>query len=449
MQRRHFLSSIAAASAASLAPGLSMAQDHRPLRLIVPFPPGGATDMVPRNLQDVLSKLLGQTVVVENRAGAGGSIGMAEVARATDGLTFGIATLSTHGVNPAVFNKLPYDAINDFVGVTEIVKAPGVIVVNPKQLPVKDFADLVKYLKANPGKASFATPGNGTIGHMWGALFMRSTGTNMQHIPYRGSGPAINDVLGGQVPVYFDQVASSLPHIKSGKVKALAVSWHVVDGRARALVGDVRHLGARALQELGAPNVGDGTVAGCGKAYLAGMGLEVGDEFGEVPGRNLRGVDHQHTGGLDDFGHAHEVVDGVVGQLLVDGRVHALGGQRGDAEGHAVGGAGHFGHADAAASAGAVLDHHGLAAQQLGQHVLHVAGHHVGGAAGREGNDDAQGTRCILGQRQAGDGRSRGRGGSGAEELAALHQESSQGPGNTAESPGSRMLPQGHSRGIF
>ena len=225
MQRRHFLSSIAAASAASLAPGLSMAQDHRPLRLIVPFPPGGATDMVPRNLQDVLSKLLGQTVVVENRAGAGGSIGMAEVARATDGLTFGIATLSTHGVNPAVFNKLPYDAINDFVGVTEIVKAPGVIVVNPKQLPVKDFADLVKYLKANPGKASFATPGNGTIGHMWGALFMRSTGTNMQHIPYRGSGPAINDVLGGQVPVYFDQVSASLPHIKSGKLKALAVSW--------------------------------------------------------------------------------------------------------------------------------------------------------------------------------------------------------------------------------
>ncbi|MDU7588493.1 MAG: tripartite tricarboxylate transporter substrate-binding protein, partial [Acidovorax sp.] len=162
----------------------------------------------------------------ENKAGAGGSIGMAEVARATDGLTFGVATLSTHGVNPAVLGKLPYDPIKDFVGVTEIVKAPGIIVVNPKVLPVKDFADLVKHLKAHPGKVEYATPGNGTIGHMWGELFKSATGTSMVHIPYRGAGPATNDVLGGQVPVYFDQVASSLPHVKAGKLKALAVSWH-------------------------------------------------------------------------------------------------------------------------------------------------------------------------------------------------------------------------------
>ncbi|WP_280190024.1 Bug family tripartite tricarboxylate transporter substrate binding protein [Delftia sp. PS-11] len=225
MQRRHFLASIAASS---VVPGISLAQDtSRPLRIIVPFPAGGSTDMVPRNMQDVLPKLLGgQAVVIENKAGAGGSIGMAEVARATDGVTFGIATLSTHGVNPAVFKKLPYDAIGDFVGVTEIVKAPGVIVINPQLVPANTFAEFVQYLKANPGKVSFATPGNGTIGHMWGAQFMKSTGTQMQHIPYRGAGPAINDVLGGQVPVYFDQVASSLPHIKGGKVKALAVSWH-------------------------------------------------------------------------------------------------------------------------------------------------------------------------------------------------------------------------------
>ena len=175
----------------------------------------------------MLPKLLGgQAVVIENKAGAGGSIGMAEVARATDGVTFGIATLSTHGVNPAVFKKLPYDATNDFVGVTEVVKAPGVLVINPKLIPVKTFAEFVDYLKANPGKISYATPGNGTIGHMWGAQFLKSTGTDMHHIPYRGAGPAINDVLGGQVPVYFDQVASSLPHIKAGKVRALAVSWH-------------------------------------------------------------------------------------------------------------------------------------------------------------------------------------------------------------------------------
>jgi tripartite-type tricarboxylate transporter receptor subunit TctC len=205
---------------------MSFAQEGKPLRMIVPFPPGGATDITARTLQDAMARILKQPVVLENRGGAGGSIGMAEVARApADGLTIGVATLSTHGVNPAVYSKLPYNPTRDFVGVTEIVKAPGVLVINPKALPVKDFADLVKYLKANPGKVSYATPGNGTIGHMWGELFKSSTGTSMVHIPYRGAGPAINDVLAGQVAVYFDQVASSLPHIKSGKVKALAVSW--------------------------------------------------------------------------------------------------------------------------------------------------------------------------------------------------------------------------------
>lgn len=223
MQRRQLLATLAAAS---IAPGMSFAQEGKPLRMIVPFPPGGATDITARTLQDAMARILKQPVVLENRGGAGGSIGMAEVARApADGLTIGVATLSTHGVNPAVYSKLPYNPTRDFVGVTEIVKAPGVLVINPKALPVKDFADLVKYLKANPGKVSYATPGNGTIGHMWGELFKSSTGTSMVHIPYRGAGPAINDVLAGQVAVYFDQVASSLSHIKSGKVKALAVSW--------------------------------------------------------------------------------------------------------------------------------------------------------------------------------------------------------------------------------
>ena len=224
MQRRKLIAALAVTSVVS---GMTFAQDNsRPLRIVVPFPPGGATDIAGRSLQEPLQRLLGQPVVIENKAGAGGSIGMAEVARATDGLTFGVATLSTHGVNPAVLGKLPYDPITDFVGVTEIVKAPGIIVVNPKVLPVKDFADLVKHLKAHPGKVEYATPGNGTIGHMWGELFKSATGTSMVHIPYRGAGPATNDVLGGQVPVYFDQVASSLPHVKAGKLKALAVSWH-------------------------------------------------------------------------------------------------------------------------------------------------------------------------------------------------------------------------------
>ncbi|RQO82674.1 tripartite tricarboxylate transporter substrate binding protein BugE [Acidovorax sp. FJL06] len=223
MQRRHLLNALAAVS---FVPGMSLAQEGKPLRLVVPFPPGGATDITARSLQESLARILKQPVVLDNRGGAGGSIGMAEVARApADGLTIGVATLSTHGVNPAVYSKLPYHPTKDFVGVTEIVKAPGVIVINPAVLPVKDFADLVKYLKAHPGKVSYATPGNGTIGHMWGELFKSSTGTSMVHIPYRGAGPAVNDVLAGQVAVYFDQVASSLPHVKAGKLKALAVSW--------------------------------------------------------------------------------------------------------------------------------------------------------------------------------------------------------------------------------
>jgi tripartite-type tricarboxylate transporter receptor subunit TctC len=204
---------------------MTFAQLSKPLRLVVPFPPGGATDITARVLSEPLARVLGQAVVVENRAGAGGSIGMSEVARsAPDGMTLGVATLSTHGVNPAVYKKLPYDPIKDFVAVTELVKAPGVVVVNAS-LPVKNFAELVAYLKANPGKLSYASPGNGTIGHMWGELFKSSTNTFMVHIPYRGAGPALNDVVGGQVMVYFDQVAASLPFIQSGKLRAIAVSW--------------------------------------------------------------------------------------------------------------------------------------------------------------------------------------------------------------------------------
>jgi tripartite-type tricarboxylate transporter receptor subunit TctC len=221
MYRRQIL----ATAGISLLSGLSQAQG-KPLRLVVPFPPGGATDITARALTEPLSRLLEQPVVVDNRSGAGGSIGMAEVAKsAPDGFTLGMATLSTHGVNPAVFQKLPYDPLKDFAAVTEVVKAPGVLVINAK-LPVRDFAEFVKYLKANPGKVTYASPGNGTIGHMWGELFKSTTNTFMVHIPYRGAGPALNDVIGGQVAAYFDQVASSLPHIQSGKLRALAVSWN-------------------------------------------------------------------------------------------------------------------------------------------------------------------------------------------------------------------------------
>jgi len=223
MKRRHILTFCAAGASATVLP-VAWAQ-AKPLRLVVPFPPGGATDITARALQEPLGKALGLSVIVENKAGAGGSIGMSEVAKAApDGLTLGVATLSTHGVNPAVYKKLSYDPMKDFAPITELVKAPGVLVVNTK-LPVNSLEEFIKYLKANPGKVSYASPGNGTIGHMWGELFKSTTNTFMVHIPYRGTGPAMTDVISGQVQVYFDQVASSLPHIQGGRLKALAVAW--------------------------------------------------------------------------------------------------------------------------------------------------------------------------------------------------------------------------------
>lgn len=221
MRRRSLL---ILASGTAVAP-FAWAQDKPSIRLVVPFAPGGATDIIARTVADLLSKELKQTVVVDNRAGAGGSIGTAEVARAApDGLTLGVATASTHGVNGAVYSKLPYDPVKDFVGVAELVQAPGVMVV-PTALGIKDYASFLKLVKANPGKYTHASAGNGTIGHMWAELFKSSTGAQIVHIPYKGSGPAVTALLAGQVHLYFDQLASSLPHIRSGKLTALAVSW--------------------------------------------------------------------------------------------------------------------------------------------------------------------------------------------------------------------------------
>ncbi|MFN7751823.1 MAG: tripartite tricarboxylate transporter substrate binding protein BugE [Pseudomonadota bacterium] len=209
----------------ALGPALpARAQTGKPIRLLVPFPPGGATDITARVIAEPLGRLLGAPVIVENRAGAGGSVGMAEAARAApDGTTLAMATLSTHGVNPAVYRKLPYDPVRDFVAVTELVRAPGVLVVNPS-LPARDLAQFIAYLKANPGKLNYSSPGNGTIGHMWGELFRSSTGTTITHVAYKGAADALRDTIGGNVQASFDQVASSLPHIQAGKLRALAIS---------------------------------------------------------------------------------------------------------------------------------------------------------------------------------------------------------------------------------
>ena len=197
----------------------------KPIKLIVPFPPGGTTDIVARVVADKLGKELGQTVIVENRGGGGGSIGAAAIAKADpDGYTIGVATVSTHAVNPACNPKLGYDPIRDFVPISNVARTPNVLTVGSK-MAVADFRQFMAQVKASPGKLSYASSGTCSILHMVGEQFKISTGSFILHIPYRGSGPALNDLLGGQVDMMFDNLPSSMPHIKVGKLRALAIAW--------------------------------------------------------------------------------------------------------------------------------------------------------------------------------------------------------------------------------
>jgi tripartite-type tricarboxylate transporter receptor subunit TctC len=221
MRRRHLLSlsSLALQSRAAWAQQLTM-------RIIVPFPAGGASDLVARLIAEPLSHELGRAVVVENRGGAGGSIGSAEIARSTpDGLTLGIATLSTHGVNPVVYKHLAYDPVKDFTPIAELALAPGVMVVNP-DVPAKSLAEFTRYARSNPGRLNYGSPGVGSAGHLAAEMFKASTATRLVHIPYRGASVMLADLMSGQVQMAFDQVASSRPHVQSGALRALAVSWH-------------------------------------------------------------------------------------------------------------------------------------------------------------------------------------------------------------------------------
>lgn len=196
----------------------------RPVKLIVPFPPGGTSDVVGRIFADALGKELGQTVVVENRSGAGGSVGTRAVASAApDGYTLLLATSSTNGTNPAVYKTLPYDAVKDFTPVTQIIRVPGVIAVN-KDFPAKDYDSFVKLIKREPGKYSYASSGNGGATHMAMEYYKSLSGLNIMHVPYRGTGPALNDVIAGQVGMIWDTAASSMPHIQAGNLRAIVVA---------------------------------------------------------------------------------------------------------------------------------------------------------------------------------------------------------------------------------
>lgn len=199
----------------------------RPVRIVVPFAAGGTTDLLARALAPELSKAFGQTFVVDNKPGAGGNPGTAEVAKSTDGHTILMGTVGTHGINQSLYPKLPYDPVKDFAPITLVAAVPNVLVLNPAKAQhygINSVADLIKAAKANPGKLNMASSGNGTSIHLAGELFKSMTGTFMLHLPYRGSGPALIDLMGGDTDLMFDNLPSALPHIRSGKLKAIAVT---------------------------------------------------------------------------------------------------------------------------------------------------------------------------------------------------------------------------------
>ncbi|RCX11052.1 Bug family tripartite tricarboxylate transporter substrate binding protein [Extensimonas vulgaris] len=224
--RRTALCTLAAAAAAVLLPLPSAAQGFptKPLTIIVPFTPGGTTDLLARIVGQELAAELGQPVVIDNRAGAGGNIGAQAAARApADGHTLFMGTVGTHAINAALYKKLPYDPVKDFVPLTRVATVPNVLVANPAQ-PFKTVPELIAYARANPGKVNFGSAGNGSSIHLSGELFKTMAKVDMQHVPYKGSAPAITDLLGNQIAIMFDNLPSALPYVRSGKLRALAVT---------------------------------------------------------------------------------------------------------------------------------------------------------------------------------------------------------------------------------
>jgi len=217
---------VLAATIATALPGIAQAQTFptRAMRMIVPFTPGGPNDIIGRMLAQKMSEQMGQSVIIDNRGGAGGIIGTDAVAKAApDGYTMLFSGTASLSINPSLYAKLPYDAINDFSPITLVGTAPSILVVNP-DLPVKSVKELIDYARANPGKLNYASAGIGTPPHLAGELMSAALGVKMVHVPYNGGAPAMNDVMSGQVQMYFSGISQALPLIKAGKMRALAVT---------------------------------------------------------------------------------------------------------------------------------------------------------------------------------------------------------------------------------
>ena len=223
--RRLWATTALAAGLCAVVPASVLAQAYpdKPIKFVVPYPPGGGTDVIARIVQEAFHKALGQPIIIDNKGGAGGTVGTDVVAKAApDGYTV-LFTLSSHTINPAIFPKLPFDAVKDFEPVGTVASLPQLLAAHPA-VPVNNVAELVALAKAKPDTLSFASVGNGSPGHLAGELMKLRTGVKVQHVPYRGGGPAVTDVIGGQVPLLWVSIPAAAQFVKTGKLKALAVS---------------------------------------------------------------------------------------------------------------------------------------------------------------------------------------------------------------------------------